>query len=82
MEDMNENDLRDLEDKLENAEKDLKKNDLDQRVDALEKMTNEQKIWIKNYENEVEKLQKDVRNIAQIRESLPDGCFRRSRLEP
>lgn len=82
MEDMNENDLRGLEAKLEDAEKELKKNDLDQRVDTLQSMTDEQKLWIMNYENEIEKLQRDVRNVAQIRESLPDGCYRRIRLEP
>jgi len=82
MDDMDEKYLFDLENRLREAEKDLKASDLDARVSQLEKMNEEQKLWIKNYEEEVAKLAADVANIAKIRESLPDGCFRRLHLEP
>lgn len=82
MEDMDEKYLYDLENRLREAEKDLKTTDLDARVGQLEKMNDEQKLWIKSYEDEVAKLANDVANIAKIRESLPNGCFRRLHLEP
>ena len=82
MEDMDEKYLYELENRLREAEKDLKTTDLDARVGQLEKMNDEQKLWIKSYEDEVAKLASDVANIAKIRESLPNGCFRRLHLEP
>lgn len=82
MDDMDEKYLYDLENRLREAEKDLKATDLDARVAQLEQMNEEQKRWIKSYEDEVAKLAADVANIAKIRESLPDGCFRRLHLEP
>lgn len=82
MGDMDEKYLFDLETRLREAEKDLKTTDLDARVNQLDKLNEEQKLWIKNYEDEVNKLAADVANIAKIRESLPDGCYRRLHLEP
>lgn len=41
-----------------------------------------QNQWVKDYTEEVEKLQKDVKNIAEIAAALPDKCYRRVVLEP
>lgn len=82
MDDMDEKYLFELENRLRDAEKDLKGTDLDSRVNQLEMLNKEQTKWIKDYEDEVNKLSADVANIAKIRESLPDGCFRRLHLEP
>ncbi|UXI21544.1 Nucleolar protein 6 [Sarcoptes scabiei] len=82
MEDMDENNLSDLEQRLRDAERELKTADLDTRVHQLKKLNDEQKKWIHNYEDELAKLAADVANIAKIRQSLPDKCFRRNRLEP
>ncbi|XP_046913817.1 laminin subunit gamma-1 isoform X2 [Dermatophagoides farinae] len=82
MEDMDENNLSDLEQRLRDAEREFRTADLDSRVMHLEKLNEEQKKSIHNYEDELEKLSADVANIAKIRQSLPDKCFRRNRLEP
>ena len=74
--------MKELENKLRQAEAEVKAIDLDGRILQMESMENEQKRWIKDYENEVNKLAADVANIAKIRESLPDGCYRRLHLEP
>lgn len=36
---------------------------------------------IKNYENEIEALTNDVKNIDAIRRALPEGCWKRTHLE-
>lgn len=82
MDDMDENQLKNLEQRLLDANNDYKASNLDDRVDKLRKMDEDQKKWIHSYEEEVRKLAADVANIAKIREALPDGCFRRLRLEP
>lgn len=82
MDDMDEKYLLELEQRLAEAEKERKNDNLDGRIAQLSKTFDEQKKWIHDYEDEVNKLQSDVANIAKIRESLPDGCYRRMRLEP
>lgn len=37
---------------------------------------------IKSYQAEIEQLEGEVVNIRMIADSLPDGCFKRVRLEP
>ncbi|KFM61673.1 hypothetical protein X975_09301, partial [Stegodyphus mimosarum] len=41
-----------------------------------------QNQWAKDYAEEVAKMRKDVANIADIRNALPDKCYRRLVLEP
>jgi len=43
---------------------------------------NQQAQWVKNYQDEVDRLQADVLNIEDISNSLPDGCWKRLQLEP
>jgi len=43
---------------------------------------NRQAQWVKNYQDEVDRLQADVLNIEDISNSLPDGCWKRLQLEP
>ena len=71
-----------LEKKLQDAENELIQSNLDARLQQLENLDNQQKLYFKNYDDQVQKLNADVANIAKIRESLPDGCFRRMHLEP
>jgi hypothetical protein len=43
---------------------------------------NQQAQWVKNYQDEVDRLEADVLNIEDISNSLPDGCWKRVQLEP
>ena len=74
--------LEDLERRLAKAEQELKDADLDNRMAELKNIREEQNRWMRDYDDEIEKLRRDVANIAEIRASLPDGCFRRLKLEP
>lgn len=74
--------LEDLERRLAKAEEELKSADLDNRMGELRNIREEQNRWMRDYDDEIEKLKRDVANIADIRSSLPDGCFRRLKLEP
>lgn len=37
---------------------------------------------MKNYEEAVALLTSDVENVEEIKEALPDGCWKRVKLEP
>ncbi|XP_042902115.1 laminin subunit gamma-1 [Parasteatoda tepidariorum] len=74
--------LDDLERLLAVAERELINADLGPRTDALREAQVEQKKWMRDYEDEIEQLKKDVANVAAIRYSLPEDCYRRLVLEP
>lgn len=73
--------LADLETLINNAENDLKGADLDNNIDSLKKKQNEQQKKINSYTQDIERLSKEVQNIEQIRDSLPNQCFNVVELE-
>lgn len=74
--------LDDLERLLALAERELLNADLGARAEALREAQEEQKKWMKDYEDEIEQLKRDVANVEAIRHSLPEDCYRRLVLEP
>ncbi|GFY79495.1 laminin subunit gamma-1 [Trichonephila inaurata madagascariensis] len=82
LDDIDESLLDQLEQRLEAAEKEQKEADFDSRMGELRQARDIQNQWMKDYTEEVEKLKKDVANIAEIRNALPDKCYRRVVLEP
>lgn len=74
--------LDDLERRLALAERELRHADLDAKAAALREAQEEQQRWMKDYEDEIEQLRRDVANVAAIRRSLPEDCYRRLVLEP
>ncbi|XP_035207831.1 laminin subunit gamma-1-like [Stegodyphus dumicola] len=74
--------LDDLERLLALAEREFINADLGARAEALREAQEEQKQWMRDYEDEIEQLKKDVANVAAIRHSLPEDCYRRLVLEP
>lgn len=71
-----------LEERLVAAETEIKAANLDQRIRALTEAKNLQTQWVKNYEDEVNRLRIEVENIDDIRKALPNNCYQRFRLEP
>ncbi|CAB3367583.1 Hypothetical predicted protein [Cloeon dipterum] len=80
--DIDEDQLNILEKKLAAAEKEFNDANLDQRMEELKMLKNQQTQWIKDYSEEVSRLRTEVDNIEEIRNSLPDGCWKRVKLEP
>lgn len=75
-------DLDKLEAKLQKAENELLEADLDRRLQDIRNQKQTQTILIDNYENSVKKLKEEVDIIRDISESLPNHCFKRTKLEP
>lgn len=71
-----------LEKKLADAEEELKRVKLDDRLETLNELKNNQNHLIKSYNNEINELEAEVLNIQAIADALPDACFKRTRLEP
>lgn len=71
-----------LDKRLANAEDEVRRANLSERLDSLVELKNIQNTWIKNYMKEIVLLESEVGNIKQISEALPAGCFKRTRLEP
>jgi len=70
--------------KISEVESELESADLDGKLEALRTARNKQTLWIKNYEDELESLRKEVENVQEIRNALPSDskCWKRIRLEP
>lgn len=69
---------------MNRVEAELNSAGLDEKIESLRDARNKQLLWIKNYEDELEFLQREVENVAEIRNSLPPKrkCWKRMRLEP
>ncbi|XP_013774278.1 laminin subunit gamma-1-like [Limulus polyphemus] len=74
--------LEELEKRLAEAEEELKDPNLDKQMNELRKARNDQHRWMRDYEKEIEQLKKDVQNIKEIKDALPEECYKRVVLEP
>lgn len=70
-----------LEKRLEDAEAEVNRANLTDRLADLDRVKNDQNLAIKKYQSEVSQLESDVINIRLIKESLPARCFKQPRLE-
>lgn len=69
--------LNELERRLEEAEEEVRRASLDDRMQVLKDEKLQQSQLVTNYQDEVEKLREEVFNIEKIANSLPEGCFKR-----
>ncbi|XP_054274289.1 laminin subunit gamma-1-like isoform X2 [Macrosteles quadrilineatus] len=74
--------LKRLERRLAEAENDFYAADLDSQIEALNEAKIQQTKLISSYKSELQQLQEEVANIEDIRNALPEGCWKRTRLEP
>lgn len=73
--------LAQLEDELAKLRQKLDESNLAALLDDLLAQWEKQKELMAEYQNLIDWLIKEVANIKRIRDSLPDGCFKRNRLE-
>lgn len=71
-----------LEGDLRIAEQKVAEANLDKILEDLQKKQREQNALIDNYNDEIKRLKKEVENIENIANALPDGCFKKVQLEP
>ncbi|KAH8034135.1 hypothetical protein HPB51_020484 [Rhipicephalus microplus] len=74
--------LDQLERRLMEAEREAEAARLDERLEELRAARQQQQGWMHDYEAQIEQLKRDVANVKDISDSLPDRCFRRIKLEP
>ena len=60
----------------------MKNANLDNKTQALTEARSGQAKLMHDYAKELDKLTKDVVNIKQISETIPEQCYRRMSLEP
>jgi laminin, gamma 1 len=70
------------ENRLAAAEDELNRANLTERLENINERKILQNKQIKNYQKEISELEGEVANIKSIADSLPQGCFKRTRLEP
>lgn len=75
------NKLSQLEDELEKLKRKLAESNLAAITDDLLAQRDRQKELMAEYQALIDWLIKEVANIKMIRDSLPDKCFKRNRLE-
>lgn len=71
-----------LDERLSAAEKELDDAQLTNKLHVLNESKNLQTQNIKSYQRELAELESEVTNIKMIADSLPENCYKRTRLEP
>ncbi|WAR30636.1 LAMC1-like protein [Mya arenaria] len=74
-------DLDRLELELAAAETTLKNQNLESQFAKLTTANNQVKLWVQDYNADLSDLEKDVQNVKDIMDSLPDGCFKNIDIE-
>lgn len=80
--DLDNEDLNRLEKELATAEKSFKDAELEEKLTNLQQEHQSQANLIEQYKLDISRLQKEVDNIENIVQALPNGCFRKVVLEP
>lgn len=73
--------LQDLEQLLDQVEKDMKEADIENKVRDLQARKEKIKNDTSTFEQDLTQLYEDVENIRQIQDSLPDQCFKEIPIE-
>ncbi|KAJ8300900.1 hypothetical protein KUTeg_022419 [Tegillarca granosa] len=73
--------LDQLERDLNTTEEQLQNADLDRQYRDLERADDDIVQLVSDYEYQYNQLKEDVDNIRQIKDSLPDGCFKNIEIE-
>ncbi|KAL1456196.1 hypothetical protein WDU94_000943, partial [Cyamophila willieti] len=79
--DIDDNTLTSLEERLRVAENEFYNANLDIQLETLSQARIQQAQLVKNYQEELNRLQGDVKNLESIRDSLPQKCFKRTKIE-
>ncbi|KAK7094875.1 hypothetical protein V1264_006365 [Littorina saxatilis] len=76
LEDVDTQRLGELEEELDRLEKELAQANIDAELATLSEQNEKIKCWRDKYETDLSQFRKDVENIAAIRDSLPNDCFK------
>uniref|UniRef100_A0A2K6F143 Laminin subunit gamma-1 n=1 Tax=Propithecus coquereli TaxID=379532 RepID=A0A2K6F143_PROCO len=73
--------LNEIEGTLSKAKDEMKVSDLDRKVSDLENEAKKQEAAIMDYNRDIEEIMKDIRNLEDIKKTLPSGCFNTPSIE-
>uniref|UniRef100_A0A8C0WK76 Laminin subunit gamma-1 n=1 Tax=Castor canadensis TaxID=51338 RepID=A0A8C0WK76_CASCN len=75
------NKLNEIEGTLNKAKDEMKVSDIDRKVSDLENEAKKQEAAIMDYNRDIEEIMKDIRNLEDIKKTLPSGCFNTPSIE-
>ncbi|GCB72288.1 hypothetical protein scyTo_0006235 [Scyliorhinus torazame] len=75
------NRLKEIEATLKNAKNQMKESDLERKLADLEKAEKEQANAIITYEQDIRDILEDIKNLEDIKQTLPPGCYNTQFLE-
>ncbi|XP_051697393.2 laminin subunit gamma-1 isoform X1 [Oryctolagus cuniculus] len=75
------NKLSEIEGSLNKAKEEMQASDVDRKVAELEREARKQEAALLDYERDIEQVLRDIRNLEDIRGSLPAGCFNTPSIE-
>ncbi|XP_012861133.1 laminin subunit gamma-1 [Echinops telfairi] len=75
------NKLNEIEGALNKARDEMEVSDLDRKVSNLEMEARKQEAAITDYNRDIEEILKDIRNLEDIKKTLPSGCFNTPSIE-
>ncbi|MBN3270432.1 LAMC1 protein, partial [Polyodon spathula] len=75
------NKLKEIEELLAKAKKQMKDNDLDRKLAELNGAAKQQEDMIKDYDRQIGEIRADIDNLEDIKNTLPSGCFNTPSIE-
>lgn len=75
------NKLSEIEGALSQAKEEMRSSELDRKVMALEREAQGQEAAMLGYDRDIAAIRRDVRNLEDIRKTLPAGCFNTPSIE-
>lgn len=75
------NKLNEIEGFLNQAKGEMQSSELDRKVSALEREARSQEAAMLDYDRDIAAIRRDVRNLEDIRRTLPTGCFNTPSIE-
>lgn len=75
------NKLNEIEGSLNRAKGELEASGLLRKVSDLEDEARKQEAALLGYDRDIEEVLRDIRNLEDIRRSLPSGCFNTPSIE-
>ncbi|XP_012368221.2 laminin subunit gamma-1, partial [Octodon degus] len=75
------NKINEIEGTLSKAKDEMKVSDLDRKVSDLENEAKKQEAAILDYNRDIAEILKDIRNLEDIKKTLPSGCFNTPSIE-
>lgn len=73
--------LEQIDGSLKQAKEKMNSSELDKKLKELDDVAKTQEEMINDYDRQISEIRADIKNLDDIKRTLPDGCFNTPALE-